>query len=117
MPYRRINITVDPQSVSSGGFTYTPQVAKIKRGAKGKGVYDGIEWRCNLTRNRKHRGFAIHFIDGVSPCDKVRYRTTGNSIQAPLNMRMVSCGRFPYFVTVVDNQGRIWTDDPDIIVW
>ncbi len=83
---------------------------KIPRNAKA-----GVKWICRVN-GEKHDAFAVHF-DGSWPLDKGRYMSANGAVVANFPPdRRGPTGRFKYFVAVF-YKGRIWTDDPDMIVW
>jgi hypothetical protein len=56
----------------------------------------------------------VHF-KGLSPFEKGRYGSAGAPIQAHFRPDAQG-GTYQYFVAVYEAD-RIWTDDPEIIVW
>lgn len=79
-----------------------------------------LVWTCTITDDKKRydcNSFAVHF-KGLSPCPAVRGRSgQAGTVQMTLNHDTKVVGRFPYFVAVTDDEGRVWTDDPDMIVF
>lgn len=69
---------------------------------------DKIEWTCNFP-------FAIHF-PGITPLGKGRIRSKKE--EKPISTKVrndAQPGCYKYFVAVEEN-GQIWTDDPEFIV-
>ena len=108
-----VTVTIKYDTVNKR-FTYDPPyVPKIDTSAASQ---PEICWKCEVD-GATNNNFAIHFV-GPVPTKRVRWRSTTGQIVAPLVV--VGQGppcRYHYFVAVGLENGEIFTDDPEIIVW
>jgi hypothetical protein len=88
--------------VKNGDFTYRPgPTVQVKRG-------HDIEWVCSTG------DYAVH-LGWESPCEKGRYRAGKGEPVTGQVLQGAPYGRYKYSVAV-HQDGKVWTDDPDIIV-
>jgi hypothetical protein len=101
------------------GTSQGSAVPKIRRATAGPRPQ--VKWKCYITTAKGTAAgdtFAVHF-KGLSPFETVRGRTTPGNPEIEMDLAPGNhlVGRFPYYVSVADESGRIWTDDPDMIVY
>lgn len=101
------------------GTSQGSAVPKIDRSNPGQRPH--ARWKCQIITAKgtiAGETFAVHF-KGLSPFKTVRGRTTPGNPQIDMDLVPGNhlVGRFPYYVSVLDQDGYIWTDDPDMIVY
>jgi len=93
----QIKITCSPD----GEFDYEPHMVRLRRG-------DTVEWICD------DGNYALNF-GWNTPLGKGRYQAPKGEKIMPQRHPNTRHGRYKYFVAVsVD--GKLWTDDPDLII-
>jgi hypothetical protein len=110
MEHHTIKIKLDPDgnisytNLDSGGNTTSSGSRLIAK------AEDKIDWVCEGGR-----AFAVHFMNST-PFGKVRHRCGGEKKISREFHNPVPTGVYKYFVAVVAENDKIWTDDPEIIV-
>jgi plastocyanin len=90
--------------VENGDFTYNPQGLMVYRN-------DTVEWICD-----EGHAFAVH-LGWNSPFEKCRYRAKKGQSVGPEKIRDdAPWDRYEYFVSVLETDEKIQTDDPELIV-